>query len=204
MIRISDHETRRARACPRSPSHRSLSELFVMLIDCCRRLHAISSLYRSLELLLGLLDGPQQSCGQSIVRRHTRHGHGCPHPSTGVKTLTTISSRGGLQLTLASPSSFSTGSSLPFVRRSRHFSIPAFALFHRSTRTSGTPLTFLYCPHTPSITLAKYTTSPGSSTTTRRSTSRLTRLTVLCSSLPPLPSHTDSYLRRSLPHSRTP
>ena len=91
-----------------------------------------------------------------------------------------------------------------YVRRSCLFSVPAFLLFHRSTRTSGTPLTFLWCPHTPSITPARHTTSPESSTTTRRSTSRLTRLTVLCSSLPPSPSHMDSHLRRSPPHSPTP
>jgi len=91
-----------------------------------------------------------------------------------------------------------------YVRCSWIFSVPAFSLFHGSTRTSGTPPTFLWCPHTPSITPAKHTTSPESSTTTRRSTSRLTRLTVLCSCLPPSPSHTDSHLRRSPPHSPTP
>jgi len=86
------------------------------LIGCCHRLLAFLYLYCSLELLLGLLDGSQQSCGQSIVRRHTAWPWVSSH-STGVKSPTTFllfPSLGGLQLMLASPSSFSTGSSLPF------------------------------------------------------------------------------------------
>ena len=43
---------------------------FVMLISCCRRLLAILSLYRSLKLLLGLLDGPQQSYDQLFGVTH--------------------------------------------------------------------------------------------------------------------------------------
>ena len=77
----------------------------------------------------------------------------------------------------------------------------AFSPFYGSTRTSGTPLTFLWCHLTPSIILAKHTMFPESSTTTCRSTLRLTRLTVLCSFLPLSPSTTDYHLRRSPRHS---
>ena len=52
----------------------------LMLIGCRRtRLLTFLSLYRSLKFFLGMLDSPQQSCGQSIVRCHTRHVHGYPH-----------------------------------------------------------------------------------------------------------------------------
>ena len=93
-----------------------------------------------------------------------------------------------------------------YVRCSVFCSAPTvtFSLLYGSTRTSGTPLTFLWCPHAPSITPAKSTTFPESSTMTHRSTSRLTRLTVLYSSRPPSPSHTDLDLRRSPPHLPTP
>ena len=79
------------------------------------------------------------------------------------------------------------------------FSTPAaaFSSFYGSTRTSGTPLTFLWCHLAPSIIPAKYTTFPESPTMTCRSTSSLMRLTVLSSFLPPSPSHTDSHLHRS-------
>ena len=92
-----------------------------------------------------------------------------------------------------------------YVRRSRFF-FPAsvFSLFHGSTRTSGTLLTFLWYHHTPSTTQANPTTSLESSTTTHRSTSRLTRLTVLSFFPPPSSSHTDFHLRRSPPRSPTP
>ena len=53
------------------------------------------------------------------------------------------------------------------------FPVPAFLLFHGSTQTRGTLLTFLWCPHVPSITPAKHKTSPESSTTTHRSTFNL-------------------------------
>ena len=82
------------------------------------------------------------------------------------------------------------------------FSTPAaaFSPFYGSTRMSGTPLTFLWCPQAPSIIPAKHTTSPESSTVTCRSILRLTRLTVLSFFLPPSSSHTDSHLRRSPRH----
>ena len=59
----------------------------LMLIGCRRRLLAFLSLYRSIELLLGMLDGSQQSRGQSVVRCHTRHVHGHPHIRLGSNHL---------------------------------------------------------------------------------------------------------------------
>jgi hypothetical protein len=63
-----------------------------MLIGCRRRLLAFLSLHSTLELLLGLLDGPQKSCRQSIVRRHTWLGHGCLHIRLGSNFLRRFSS----------------------------------------------------------------------------------------------------------------
>jgi len=69
-----------------------LGEFCPLMLIGCRRLLAFLSLHSALELLLGLLDGPQQSCGQSIVRRHTRHGHGCLHIRLGSNRLHHFSS----------------------------------------------------------------------------------------------------------------
>jgi len=123
--------------------------------------------------------------------------------SAGVKSPTTFHvflSLGGPQLTLAPPSSFFYWIITPilYVRCSCFFLCSCFLTI------SWQNTNVWYSAHLPSITPTEHTTSLESSTTTRRSTSRLTRLTVLCSCLPPLPSHTDSHLRRSLPHSPTP
>ena len=79
----------------------------------------------------------------------------------------------------------------------------AFSPSPRSTQTSGTAPTFLWCLRIPSIILGRYITSPRSSTQILPSTSTLTKLIALYSSPPPSPSHTDSRLHRSLPPSHT-
>ena len=63
-----------------------------MLIGCCLRLLAFLSLYRPLDLFLGLLDSSQKSCDQSVVRRYTRHVNGNPHIRLGSNRLHHITS----------------------------------------------------------------------------------------------------------------
>ncbi len=62
-----------------SQSFRLRKRVFLFLIRYCRRLLALLSLHRSLEFFLDLLDSSQQRQNQPIVRRQSRHGHGCPH-----------------------------------------------------------------------------------------------------------------------------
>jgi hypothetical protein len=78
-----------------------------------------------------------------------------------------------------------------------------FSLSIRSIATSGTVLTFLWCPHNPSITPEYHITSPRSSIQIRPSTTRRTKLTALSSFPCPSPCVMDSHLHRSPPLSPT-
>ena len=53
--------------------------LVCLRVDFFLRFLSVLSVHRSVQLLVGLLDGAQQRHGQPIVWSHPRSGHGCAH-----------------------------------------------------------------------------------------------------------------------------
>ena len=169
------------------------------------RFLAVLSLHRSLELFVDLLDNSKQCQGQQSLWGQARFGQWCSHFRLGSNCLH--------QLPLSHPL-VGCGKHGPqyrvflLVHRSyslRKTTLLAFRSFSSSelgfcsTSTLGTALTYLYCPHTLSITQGSNITSLGSSIPIHPSTFRLTTPTAPSSFLPRSPFPTAFHLRLSPP-----
>jgi hypothetical protein len=170
------------------------------------RLLAVLSLHRSLELFLVLLDSSKQCQGQPALWGQPWFGHGYSHLRLGSNYLRRLPFCHPLVgygqyrhyhriflLVHHTHSLCKTELLLPFT----FFSISEQRF--SGTPTSGTALTFPWCPQTLSITRGSNITSPRSSIPIPPSTSRLTRHTAPSSFPYRSPYTTASRFQPSLP-----